>query len=143
MPMIIIFLCNFIIICKIKHEESARKKMQVITIKKSLTKISRESRVSIASVLPNFLNSNFEKTMAKNCVSRNSSYVPDVTEKQKHFYLNADDVINKVKRKAYNSNNIIQMLLVISFSFALLNLPYLIAWIWLGLELKIITNYIC
>ncbi len=129
--MFIIFICNFLIIYKTKREDSIRIKMQVITRKKSLSqKIPFESRISVASMLPNHLDSDFEKTMRKNCVSRNSFYPQDVTERSKPFYLNVNDVINKVKQKANNSNSIIRMLLIISFSFALLNLPYLIAWMW-------------
>jgi tripartite-type tricarboxylate transporter receptor subunit TctC len=78
--------------------------MQVITRKKSLTKIPFESRISVASMLPNHLDSDFEKTMRKNCVSRNSFYPQDVTERSKPFYLNVNDVIKELKSKPGSLN---------------------------------------
>lgn len=46
----------------------------------------------------------------------------------KPYYLNMNQIINKITERANNSKKITKMLLIISFSNALLNLPYFVCW---------------
>ena len=129
--MIVVFVCNFMIIYKVKTQDSKRKGLQVITRKKSLSlnlKAS-ESQVTLNGNLPNRLNSNYEVTLMKNSMSRATFFGPNATETKKPFYFNIDAVINQIKNKANNSRAIIRLLLAVSFSFAFLNLPYVIIWL--------------
>lgn len=48
--------------------------------------------------------------------------------KLKPYYLNMTQVINRVNKKANSTNRVTKILLLISFSYAFLNLPYFITW---------------
>jgi hypothetical protein len=132
--MIVIFVCNFIIIYKVKCEDAKRKRLQIVTGKKSLclnlNLKAAESKVSINAKFPKLLNSNYEIKLLKKSISRATLYGPNAIESKKPFYLNLDYVINQIKNKANNSKSIIRMLLAMSFAFTLLNLPYVINWLW-------------
>ena len=140
--MMVIFVCNFVIIYKTKREDLARKGLQVQTKKNSLNlvvSIPKPSQHHIQIQLKySFLE--LDKTVLRNSVSnichvsRNLSCASSVIEPQKPFYLNLDHVMNKIKSKTNNSKKIIQMRLVVSFSFAFLNLPYLVLWLYYYVE---------
>ena len=44
------------------------------------------------------------------------------------YFLNVNQLINNITNQPNNTKNITNLLLVISFSYSLLNLPYLISW---------------
>ena len=48
--------------------------------------------------------------------------------KYRPYYLSINQIINRVTYQANTSKRITKMLILISFSYALLNLPYLVAW---------------
>ena len=103
-PIVIVFVCNFLIIFRIKKEEIKRKELQ---IKKSITRAKRHD----TSVIIN------HKT-------RDSAHF-----KLKPYYLPSKQIVHNVcSKKAENSKKLTKTLILISFSYAIFNLPYLISW---------------
>jgi hypothetical protein len=104
-PIPIIFISNILIICKTNREESRRKNMQNLNI--SLTAIDINSRITRISRLPSHLyTSTNESIRGKQSVLRRAQN----------------------NRTTNSSKKIATTLMIVSFSFAVLNLPYLCVW---------------
>ena len=65
-----------------------------------------------------------ELRIHKNVCSKHSTS----NVKFRPYYLSINQIINRVTSKANTSKKITKMLVLISFTYAFLNLPYLIAW---------------
>jgi len=68
--------------------------------------------------------------------------------KLKPYYLNVDQLIKRVTNKANSTERLTKLLVLISFSYAFLNLPYFLTWSMYYLEINfnkddvIIHNYL-
>ena len=103
LPMVVILLCNCLIIRKTVKDDSKRSRMH----KPSRT----EYKVPI--------------THTKNKLTISNS----TKMKTKPYYLTFNQIINKqTKSSTYYSKKITIILLFISFSLVILNLPYLVTW---------------
>ena len=100
-PIPIIFISNILIICKTNREESRRKSMQNLNI--SLTAIDINSRTTRISRLPSHL---YTSIRGRQSVLRRAQN----------------------NRTTNSSKKIATTLMIVSFSFAILNLPYLCVW---------------
>lgn len=59
---------------------------------------------------------------------QNLKLTTEATHKVKPYYLNIDQMINRVTSKANSTKRLTKILVLISFSYAFLNLPYFITW---------------
>lgn len=98
-PILIIFTSNLLIIKKTHKEETKRKSLQ----KMDLLKPERTTRQT----------SKTELSLGNFRVNRKSVSIPQVV----------------VLKKSYNSKKVAHTLLVVSFSYAFLNLPYFFTWL--------------
>ncbi len=57
-----------------------------------------------------------------------SSNKANCSRVQKPFYLNVEQIISRISKKSDYSKKLTRMLMFISFSYVLFNLPYLISW---------------
>jgi hypothetical protein len=109
LPISIIFVCNTIIIaksCSLNKKPIFQNK-----IKKVHFKMNRSNRQTINQKL-----SHMELNQ------RNTKLRP--------FFLNMDQLINKKKLNVNNTKMLAKNLIIISFTYACCNLPFLISWIF-------------
>lgn len=130
-PMIIILISNFIIIYTNSKVNSKRKHLvsrhsSINSNPKQRRSINTKNSIRINKSDSNKLNIVIQKT----AFPTNASDTPNSNIRLKAHYWTFEQVINKNKKS--NSSNAYKkmtiMLLVISFSFVALNLPYLIEW---------------
>jgi len=147
-PILIIFICNFLIIFRTIQSDKQRrnlkiikqipsKKSQIIALpmhvdantiplkKSSKQQFKLTDCATNASVNKNksvhVLHSNNKSTQS---ISNNSN----VSYRIKPYYLNHTVSSKKMTNQANNLNKISRILMLISFMYAILNLPYLISW---------------
>lgn len=112
-PMVIILYCNFSIIKKTAKEEENRRKFQ-------------NKNTCMTSLHQAKLNQHRRK---KNLLSGEASETKAVNVKIKPHYVTQNELIKiNTKFSKHSSKKLTLMLLVISFSFVFLNLPYLLTW---------------
>jgi hypothetical protein len=115
-PIIIITVSNLIIILNIKKSKLKRKELTKMNCKKKKEK--RKSKLK-RSQLPN---RHQLMSYSLNLIEHELSIV------KRTYFLNVNQLINNITNQPNNTKNITNLLLVISFSYSLLNLPYLISW---------------
>ena len=113
-PMILVFTCNLLILMKIKKNKIERKKLQEINERK-------ESKIITKHIIPRSSGSQNLSVILNTRLSKISSYS-----------INIDELVLKSFQKVNKSSNktTIQLCLV-SLSFSILYLPYLIGWLTL------------
>lgn len=99
-PIITIFICNSLIIMKTRKADLSRKRLQMIRNSQVIQNIN--------------INMNLKTSKVK--------------YKLKPYYVSANQNTNTIRRKNENSKKLAQTLFLVSFSYAFLNLPYLITW---------------
>ena len=109
-PILIIFTSNSIIIQSLYR--STQPKKLGIQVNKSI-QVSKNK-------IESFKNSKRDSFILKKNSNKSSKFKP--------YYLSMNQIIHRVTDKANNSKKLTKMLVLISFSYALLNLPYLITW---------------
>jgi len=110
-PIIVIFVSNSIIIINIFQSCPKRNGLKM---HKSTFNIKNKKKK--------------KKTEITSSGGGSSSTNNDNKVKLRPYYLTIDQIINRVTNKANKSKKITKMLILISFSYAFLNLPYLVAW---------------
>jgi len=110
-PIIVIFVSNSIIIINIFQSCPKRNGLKM---HKSTFNIKKKKKK--------------KKTEITSSGGGSSSTNNDNKVKLRPYYLTIDQIINRVTNKANKSKKITKMLILISFSYAFLNLPYLVAW---------------
>ena len=104
-PILTVFICNFLIIIRIKKADLSRTEL---SMKKS---VSRDLRTDIVP--------NISKLKTKN----------ETNFQIRAYYMPYSKIINNCRNKrAENANKVTNTLVFISFSYAIFNLPYLITW---------------
>lgn len=122
-PIVIIHFSNLIIIKKVYNKSQS----DILNNKILVTSANRYSN-SIPynnNKLSHYLSQSIEQTHNKS----SSKKLKYKRFKFKPYYLSMNQIISRVTHKANNSKRITKMLVLISFSYAALNLPYLIAWL--------------
>lgn len=114
-PILIIIVCNTLIIYKTFKNDTNRKKLQKETKRaEAVTLVA--SRLSIADPIE------------MNVIScHTSDLIKNRREPFKPHYLTVNQMINKKNRKS-NTSKIFKTLAIISFSYVILNMPYLLTW---------------
>lgn len=113
-PIAIIILSNSIIITSIIKADSQNIR---ITVKK------KKKSAATATLQRSF------KSFNLNLIEKQKDMLPSQTVTiQRPYYLNINQIINKVSKKSNSSQNLTRLLIFISFSYVLFNLPYLICW---------------
>ena len=129
LPILVIFVCNFLIIFKVLREKSKQKTfngdVEMILRHKSAiviktTIVEKKTKSGIGGV--NSVDCTIDKT------------------KQRPYFLNMDQIIRRVTIKANSTRLLTKMLLLISFSYALCNLPYFVTWSLYYFELTFSKN---
>ena len=115
LPILTIFVCNSIIISKIIKKSSLKRERNPTVNNNSKKQVNLINHISC-----NGKNSNINKIKL--------SGIDDFKIRIKPYYLNMNQIINKITEKANNPKKLTRMLLVISFSNVFLNLPYFIFW---------------
>ena len=111
-PIIVIFVSNSIIIINIFQSCPKRNGLKMHKSTFNLKKKKKKNN-----------NHKTEITSSSSTNNDNNNKV-----KLRPYYLTIDQIINRVTNKANKSKKITKMLILISFSYAFLNLPYLVAW---------------
>lgn len=118
-PILIIIICNSFIIFLTKKADLERKKLQELQKipkkKNSTTNFNLKS--SLLTINKNDSNNQL------NIMSRNS-----FRNRLSSFNLNSRQLSTQKRNRINNSTKITKMLVLVSFSYAFLNLPYLIIW---------------
>lgn len=117
-PSLIILVCNFIIICG-----TYRIKRSFYKTKKNLSLNAKSihfKRMLNANKLTSHLQHQTECRMS---LKRNR-----LNSKSKKIHLTSNKLVSKISGKTNSAKKWTKMLLFISFSYILLNLPYLISW---------------
>lgn len=132
-PIITIFLSNSLILNKTSKADRDRQHLQMkLSSSTSQVRLKSRSRMD-SSVKNNNLSVRNRRTsfgFASNC-SQYLSIGPNQTHsnfKLKPYYPSFNNVDNKILIKADNSKRLKNILILISFSYAILNFPYLITW---------------
>ena len=118
-PMAVIITCNILIIVKMKRSDSTRKQMQKIytSKRKNTESFHKQSK----------------RTSCNLVIQKNRSTIATSTNLKKimkpHYWTQEQLLQKKNKNKQNASMKITVMLLVISFSFVALNIPYLFGWL--------------
>lgn len=115
-PICSILVCNTLIIFKAFKNDSKRENLRMVTLK--VNKKKADKKADFITVRHNLelggSTTNIDKTSAL---------------KIKPHYLTVNQVINKIKKNPKNhSKKLLKTLTLISFSYALLNMPYLLTW---------------
>ena len=134
-PMITIFTSNILIIFKTKKSDLKRKNINEIKIvnlnnSEILSGLKFKQFPSFKTKLTTSGES-ASNTGAKLKIKQTRKQALSITKfsfKFKPMYLNVNQMANETHNKTSNSNKITTMLILISFSYAILNLPYLITW---------------
>ena len=118
-PTLIILVCNFVIICgTYKTNQSlkftTRKKLSIFQNKFFTTNDSPKKTLARNKKLAQ---------LPKPSVKRKVSFV------FKKHYLSTNKIVSKISGKTNSSKKLTKMLLFLSFSYVMLNLPYLISWL--------------
>ncbi len=129
LPMIQIVLCNSLIIIKTFKNNQQRKKLQTFKLKNKKKPNETKTFLDIVNT----------KEIKPNLLSKSgiSAFITDESTKNKSsnlrikpYYMACDKMItNKGNKKKGSSKKLTLMLLIISFSFVVLNFPYLFEWI--------------
>jgi len=117
-PTILIIICNTIVIFKMSQNSIKQKKFSNIKTNK---KVKQKRRLNKC------LKKNDRPTYNSNLVEMRS--LPYSLVKRKPFYLNFNHVCKQLNKQANCSRKITKTFLMISFSYALFNIPYFIAWL--------------
>ena len=104
-PILTVFICNILIIFKTNKADSLKNRTSIAT--------SLNTRTVITGFLPT----------ARVCTKSEVSF------KLRPYYVTSRLGVNKIHRRIQNSNNLTQLLVLVSFSFAFLNIPYLVSWL--------------
>ena len=113
-PILVIFICNSIIILKIVTN-SRRDKFNILHLNRANKSIDITTELSTMT----------RQNTKINLIINSSG---NLNLRIKPYYMNMNQIINKVTEKANNSKKITKMLVFISFTNAFLNLPYFILW---------------
>jgi hypothetical protein len=108
-PIIIIIISNYLIIFKTRKADINREQLQHVNSRQQLHII-------------NTTRYQHKKETEDPELKGNNNY------RLKPYYVAVNNQRNKINRKDGNSKKIAQTLFLVSFSYAFLNLPYLIAW---------------
>ena len=117
-PSLIIFIGNLTIIINLNTTESKRK---------SLTNLKTSNNISLRKSYLTAKNS-AKNDFLKVKLDYNGRTTTILEGKIKPFYLTLNQVINRVTIKANNSKILTKLIILISFSYVLLNFPYFIIW---------------
>ncbi len=111
-PIIIIFVCNSIIILNL--------------LKPSLISKTNGLKANKNNIQQNPI----QKHLHQHQYQNQNQHQQDKQDQVKYrpFYLSINQIINRVTYQANTSKRITKMLILISFTYVLLNLPYLITW---------------
>ena len=115
-PICSILVCNTLIIFKAFKNDSKRENLRMVTLKVNKTKADKKADFITVrhNLKPGSSTTSIDKTLAL---------------KIKPHYLTVNQVINKNKKFPKNhSKKLLKTLTLISFSYALLNMPYLLTW---------------
>lgn len=112
LPILVIFISNFLIILNISKLNEHK---QIIML--------RENRTTIRSARRRELIQQLSQPMST--IRQNDK----LTGRVKPFYLSMNQVINRETHNAQSSRMLTKMIVLISFTYACLNLPYFILWL--------------
>ena len=110
LPILIILIANFLISYKVFYSKHQQKKLNKSSL---IAKNNSHSNNNTA-------NNNSNKSKIK----------------LKPYYLNIDQVIKRVTNKANKAERLTKLLVLISFSYAFLNLPYFLTWSMYYIEIN-------
>ena len=110
-PIFIIIISNSIIMYKTKRADLSRE--QISSRKKIVVETTNNNSIKIKRVY----------SRKQNLCERNLK-----TAQIKPFYFNVNTLTSQIKHKQNDSSKLSQMLTLVSFFYAILNLPYFIAW---------------
>lgn len=110
-PIFIIIISNSIIMYKTKRADLSRE--QISSRKKIVAETTNNNSIKIKRVY----------SRKQNLCERNLK-----TAQIKPFYFNVNTLTSQIKHKQNDSSKLSQMLTLVSFFYAILNLPYFIAW---------------
>ena len=117
-PILIIIVCNTLIIYKTFKSDTNRKRLQKETKRAAESVSLVTNRLTIA------------EPIEMNVISCHSTQLNKNRNSQPTFkphYLTVNQMINKKNRQS-NSSKILKTLTIISFSYVILNMPYLLTW---------------
>ena len=118
-PIVVIFTSNLLIIIKTRKADLNRKDFV-----KNIPIIKKDSVVSHQT-----LDVNLAQFSNQFYTRRNALTISKFNFRFKPLYQNVSQLTNKNKKAKSNaSNKMSKMLILVSFSYALLNLPYLVTW---------------
>ena len=129
-PIVIITVSNSIIISNIVRADSNRNKM--CSLDPNMNETNNRFYGSFFS-MTTFNRSRASSRQSMPGRNKFSSFrLQDLTqlktEVQRPYYLNISQLIGRISRQSNNSIKLTRLLVFISFSYSLFNLPYLIAW---------------
>jgi hypothetical protein len=128
-PMIIIIICNILIIYKTKKAEQKRKTNLTTQVTTYNQTIKSSRIITKFSPKKNTTQNNIETISLKRTCSRKQALAQTkVNFRFKPIYMNAAQKTNQNLNSLNNSSKITTILIFISFSYVLCNLPYLITW---------------
>lgn len=116
LPILIIFISNTLIISKLKAVDLKKKEIKLVTFSENDLVLNDTKRSDMMSCKRNVF---FE-----DCVQNTTSSSFD----DQIFYFLKRNKIWRISNMADDSKKITKTLVIISFSYALLNMPYLIIW---------------
>lgn len=121
LPILSIFACNILIMLKVNKEKRNQKMLNhdVMSIRRSKLEVTTNS----------------VKESSKPKIEKEFK-----APKKKLYYLSEDQIIRRVTIRANSTGLLTKMLLLISFSYALCNLPYFVAWSMYYFELSFYKN---
>ena len=121
-PILLIIICNSFIISLTKKADLERKKLQELQELQEIPK--KKNSTTNFNLKSSLLNINkTDSNNQLNIMSRNS-----FRNRLSSFNLNSRQLSSQKRNRINNSTKITKMLVLVSFSYAFLNLPYLIIW---------------
>lgn len=136
LPMVQIMLCNSLIILKTLKNDKLRRKMHSLNMKsgKQRTNSKKKTTTNESKTFLDTINNREVKSslMRKSAITvfmNDESTLSRNRLRVKPYYMTYEKMINKkAHKKQGSSKKLTLMLLVISFSFVVLNFPYLLEW---------------
>lgn len=121
-PILLIIICNSFIISLTKKADLERKKLQELQELQEIPK--KKNSITNFNLKSSLLTIN--KTDSNNQLNIMSRY--SFRNRLSSFNLNSRQLSSQKRNRINNSTKITKMLVLVSFSYAFLNLPYLIIW---------------
>jgi hypothetical protein len=137
LPILTIIISNTLILNKTNKEEKKRKIMQIQHLNLIVTNTSCSSTTKNQKSKPIKLDKNYHQYLSiksqysnnsRNTINNREQLSSHSTFRLKPFYESTHMIKNKLNNKIDSTKKLKNILILISFSYALLNIPYLITW---------------